>query len=640
MKRFINTTTALAMVLASGPGFPLLAQDYPQVEIDGQIVICLPNKKAECPEDALCTIVKDPANCEKRATRFLKDLAAGLIDETMMDEPVSSDDPAVEEPAADAPVAEEPVTEEPVAEEPAVEEPMAEEPVAEEPVAEEPAVEEPAVEEPAAGEPATGEEPGVEEPAADPAATEEAAAEAVLEETPILDPALSEASPEEAALTEKAVLAFEPFEVFVGDQAVLCLPDKSVECPEGAICTVAKREVNCEANAARKMVKLTPVDVVVPDEEQVDAIADIIDAPAVIDPDTIDAVEATATVEGDAEVLPSDTETSPDAVVTEEVLTEDDTRAATEEFDAVPTEVAPGKKSGLSNLEIAGLAILGTLAVGVLLKNGNQVVENTGDRVVVEDGNGNYNIYKDDNALLREPGTTMRTETFADGSTRTVMVREDGTQVVTIRDATGRVLQRTAYNANGVQTTLIDDLAPETEIDVTRLPPAQNMTIAENATLPEIQDELRRIDRADYAHSFSLRQIRDIRQVRDLAPTIDVNNVTFDTGSSAIRKSEAAKLKRLGRLMAALIEDNPGEMFLVEGHTDAVGRAGYNLALSDRRAESVARALTQFYGVPAENLVVQGYGESELKVQSQGDERSNRRAVVRIITPLLKVSAR
>ena len=91
---------------------------------------------------------------------------------------------------------------------------------------------------------------------------------------------------------------------------------------------------------------------------------------------------------------------------------------------------------------------------------------------------------------------------------------------------------------------------------------------------------------------------------------------------------------------AQILMNAHAPLLLVEGHTDAVGRAGYNLALSDRRAESVARALTQFYGVPAENLVVQGYGESELKVQSQGDERSNRRAVVRIITPLLKVSAR
>ena len=37
---------------------------------------------------------------------------------------------------------------------------------------------------------------------------------------------------------------------------------------------------------------------------------------------------------------------------------------------------------------------------------------------------------------------------------------------------------------------------------------------------------------------------------------------------------------------------NPDEVFLVEGHTDAVGTEEDNLSLSDRRAEAVA-ALTE-----------------------------------------------
>ncbi|MCB2132755.1 MAG: OmpA family protein, partial [Rhodobacteraceae bacterium] len=80
------------------------------------------------------------------------------------------------------------------------------------------------------------------------------------------------------------------------------------------------------------------------------------------------------------------------------------------------------------------------------------------------------------------------------------------------------------------------------------------------------------------------------------------------------------------------------EVFLIEGHTDAVGSAAYNLALSDRRAESVALALTEYFEVPPENLVVQGYGEAFLKVQTDADERANRRAAVRRITPLLSGS--
>src|SRR3954463_1327009 len=42
-----------------------------------------------------------------------------------------------------------------------------------------------------------------------------------------------------------------------------------------------------------------------------------------------------------------------------------------------------------------------------------------------------------------------------------------------------------------------------------------------------------------------------------------------------------------------------------------------NLVLSDARAVTVARILTDFYDVPAENLVTQGYGERYLKVNTQ-----------------------
>lgn len=75
---------------------------------------------------------------------------------------------------------------------------------------------------------------------------------------------------------------------------------------------------------------------------------------------------------------------------------------------------------------------------------------------------------------------------------------------------------------------------------------------------------------------------------------------------------------------------------LIEGHTDAVGSAASNLALSDRRAESVALALTEYFDVPPENLVVQGYGESDLVVDTESASRENRRATARIITPLME----
>ena len=52
--------------------------------------------------------------------------------------------------------------------------------------------------------------------------------------------------------------------------------------------------------------------------------------------------------------------------------------------------------------------------------------------------------------------------------------------------------------------------------------------------------------------------------------------------------------------------------------------------------KSLALALTEYFDVPPENMIVQGYGESDLKVATQDAERANRRAAVRRITPLLE----
>ena len=88
-------------------------------------------------------------------------------------------------------------------------------------------------------------------------------------------------------------------------------------------------------------------------------------------------------------------------------------------------------------------------------------------------------------------------------------------------------------------------------------------------------------------------------------------------------------------LMNRAIQRNPQTVFLIEGHTDAVGNDVDNLSLSDRRAEAAAELLTQQFGVPAENLTSQGYGEQYLKIATDAPERRNRRVTVRNITPLL-----
>ena len=342
----------------------------------------------------------------------------------------------------------------------------------------------------------------------------------------------------------------------------------------------------------------------------------------------------------------TDGEASAEAEVETEEVTEDTARTSDEEFTTKATGEATatasaGNDSGLSKFEKALILGIGAVAVGSLLKNGDEVVSNSGDRVVLKNSDGTLRVLKDDDALLRQPGSQVRTETFNDGSTRTTVTRENGTVIQTIRAADGRVVRRARLFNDGTQVVLFDDTQESAPVIVSELPRVEKRTIAIDT---RDEDALRRALAAtqsrDLGRTFSLRQVRQISEVRALAPQIEIDAITFATGSASIQPSQAEELASLGRVMQRLIEESPGEVFLIEGHTDATGAASLNLALSDRRAETVALALTEYFDVPPENMITQGYGESQLKVQTLENERANRRAVVRRVTDLLQVARR
>jgi len=135
---------------------------------------------------------------------------------------------------------------------------------------------------------------------------------------------------------------------------------------------------------------------------------------------------------------------------------------------------------------------------------------------------------------------------------------------------------------------------------------------------------------------YSLDEVRYSARIRDKVRRIDLDTITFATGSAEIPMAQARSLRKVADAINKALEKNPGETFLIEGHTDAVGSDESNLVLSDERAASVANVLTDVYGIPPENLATQGYGERYLKVQTLGPEQQNRRVTIRRVTPLVK----
>ncbi|QZO00929.1 OmpA family protein [Chenggangzhangella methanolivorans] len=276
-----------------------------------------------------------------------------------------------------------------------------------------------------------------------------------------------------------------------------------------------------------------------------------------------------------------------------------------------------------------------------------------GSRIIITEPGGRRIIRDGDRVIIRRDeaarfrfGVNPRDirEERRGGEIRTVVTRPDGSRVVTVTDEDGRLIRR-VREYRGQEYVLIDnrprggrdglfinlDIAPP-RISVPRERYIVDADVASERDISEAFDAppVERLER-----SYSLDEIRQSAPLRQYVRSVDLDSVTFDTGSWYVRDDQISKLEKVGQAMEAAVKKNPRTVFMVEGHTDAVGSDEDNLSLSDRRAEAVAEVLTKYFDIPAENLTTQGYGEQYLKVQTDGAEERNRRVTVRNITTLL-----
>jgi len=84
-------------------------------------------------------------------------------------------------------------------------------------------------------------------------------------------------------------------------------------------------------------------------------------------------------------------------------------------------------------------------------------------------------------------------------------------------------------------------------------------------------------------------------------------DVKFDFDKTAIKKEFQPDIDKLADFMKTY----PDTKTTLEGHTDSVGSAKYNMGLSKRRAESVRKYLVKNYGIAADRLSTVGYGETK-----------------------------
>jgi outer membrane protein OmpA-like peptidoglycan-associated protein len=270
---------------------------------------------------------------------------------------------------------------------------------------------------------------------------------------------------------------------------------------------------------------------------------------------------------------------------------------------------------------------------------GRVVIEEPDHRQIVREG-GQAFVRHDENERLFEFGQGRR-ERHDDGE-YSIILRPDGDEIITVTDDDGRLIRRFRREHDGREDILIDNRRPRGERIFLDLPLPiigipQDQYIVDTAVAPEpfLYQTLAAPPLVPIERPYSLDEIRYNVALRDRMRRIDVDTINFDTSSWEVEPDQVGRLQLIAQAIQDVVARNPNEIFLVEGHTDAVGTDVDNLSLSDRRAETIASILTESYQIPPENLTTQGYGSHFLKVPTPEANRQNRRVTVRRITPLL-----
>jgi outer membrane protein OmpA-like peptidoglycan-associated protein len=101
-----------------------------------------------------------------------------------------------------------------------------------------------------------------------------------------------------------------------------------------------------------------------------------------------------------------------------------------------------------------------------------------------------------------------------------------------------------------------------------------------------------------------------------------VYGINFDFDKATLRPDSEPTLTQVLRLL----RDEPKLTVEIGGHTDNVGKADYNMKLSDRRAATVREWLVG-HGIAASRLTSRGYGDTQPLVPNDSDENraKNRR---------------
>jgi OmpA-OmpF porin, OOP family len=105
---------------------------------------------------------------------------------------------------------------------------------------------------------------------------------------------------------------------------------------------------------------------------------------------------------------------------------------------------------------------------------------------------------------------------------------------------------------------------------------------------------------------------------------VSTQGIYFDTGSDRIRPESTPTLKEIGQML----QEHPELKLTIVGHTDNVGGAAFNQALSEKRAQAVREFLVSTYGIEPSRVAAKGMGATKPVASNDTPEgRQNNRRV-------------
>ncbi|MGK6352490.1 OmpA family protein [Parapedobacter sp. DT-150] len=197
--------------------------------------------------------------------------------------------------------------------------------------------------------------------------------------------------------------------------------------------------------------------------------------------------------------------------------------------------------------------------------------------------------------------------------------------------STGERLPAAVTLYDGAREIVAQQYSDETGLFTFALEPEQSYTVL--GRREGYHADSAAVSTAGIRQSDTLRVALLLEPISEVGKTFELENIYYDFDRHEIRSDAAAVLDELVRTM----RDNPTLRIELASHTDSRGSDTYNMALSQRRAQSAVDYLAS-RGIARDRMVAQGYGESRLANHcddgipcSSADHQANRRTVIAIL---------